>query len=78
MSNKVIPFKNQDYSLLKKKHDRHNLFVDSYFPSSIKSICHSSELEVNYQHFKIEWKRPSVCFIKKKKLELIQIFFFPK
>ena len=60
-SNKVIPFKNQDYRSLKNKHNRNNLFVDPYFPTTIKCICHSPEQEIHYQHFKIEWKRPSVC-----------------
>ena len=62
MNKKIIPFKDQDYLLLKKKHNQKNLFIDPYFPATMKSIYHNTQTEYTNNHYKIEWKRPNVLY----------------
>jgi hypothetical protein len=51
----IRPYKNQVYETLKKKHDSNNLFVDSEFPATNKSIYHSGK------HLNdVQWYRPTV------------------
>ena len=51
----IRPYKNQVYETLKTKHNANNLFVDSEFPATSKSIYHSGK-RLN----DVQWYRPTV------------------
>jgi hypothetical protein len=51
----IQPYKNQVFETLKNKHNANNLFVDSEFPATAKSIYHSGKRLVD-----VEWHRPTV------------------
>ncbi len=51
----IRPYKNQVYETLKSKYNSNNLFVDSEFPATSKSIYHSGK-RLN----DVQWHRPTV------------------